>query len=223
LSETGSIRGTGLLAIFCDLESRWREEFRPWLREEMFPARLGIGFRACASYDAVPGAPETSTVGTPPFLTLYECPAVGDLYGEPYQALRRNRGERDRAFHERMISMERYTLAAAGPPLPGGGEAGLAPYVFVDRFDVRPGDAEPFNIWYECDYAPWCAKIPGLVRLRRYLAVEGAPRHFLMHEFAGQEFCDDKLWRALRRETAWSYAGSTHGSPGLYRRVEKAP
>ncbi len=45
----------GLLAIFCDMGDQWREEFRHWLKEDMFPARVGIGFPACASYDVIPG------------------------------------------------------------------------------------------------------------------------------------------------------------------------
>ena len=218
-----ALAGTGLLAIFCDLEARWHEEYRDWLREEMFPARLAVGFRRCASYDLLPGEGDDRSSSAPPFLTLYEAPSVADLYGQPYQALRENRSERDRAFHDRMMGTERYTLAAAGPS-PGGGQGGgLAPFVFVDRFDLRPEAVEGFSIWFENEYAPWCAKAPGFVRLRRYLAMEGAPRHFVLHEFGEEAFAQSSLWRALRQEGRWASCAMTHGSPGLYRLAEGAP
>ncbi|MEK6711892.1 MAG: hypothetical protein AABZ64_15090 [Nitrospinota bacterium] len=215
-------RGLGLLAIFCDLESRWHQEFRAWLAEEMFPARLDIGFCCCASYDLVPGEGDDRSSFAPPFLTLYETPALADLYGEPYAALRRDRGERDRAFHQRMLGVERYTLAAGGLP-PAGGEPGLGPLAFVDRFDLRPAEVDGFNGWFEAEYAPWCAKVPGCIRVRRYLAMEGAPRHFVLHEFGSEAFLDHSLWRALRHEEHWSPTAMTHGSPALYRRAVQAP
>ena len=215
-------RGTGLLAIFCDLESRWHEEFRAWLAEDMFAARMGIGFRACASYDAVPDTPETSMAGAPPFLTLYECASLADLYGGAYQALRRERGERDAAFHQRMMGMERYTLCAVGSGT-GAGEGGLAPFAFVDRFDIRPDEIQDFNLWYEAEYLPWLEKVPGFSSVHRYLAMEGAPRHFILHGFESDDFVQNPLWLAVRREMAWSRCAQTHGAPGLYRRVIEAP
>ena len=42
--------GSGLLAIFCDLDPKDQKEFYPWLVNEMFPARLKIGFNSCASF-----------------------------------------------------------------------------------------------------------------------------------------------------------------------------
>ena len=54
----------GMLALFCDMGDQWREEFRMWLSEDMFPARMGIGFPACASYDALPGLEGAGSEGS---------------------------------------------------------------------------------------------------------------------------------------------------------------
>ncbi|MFC1492024.1 hypothetical protein ACFLQ0_05515 [Nitrospinota bacterium] len=215
-----SEQGHGMLALFCDLEEKWHEEFRAWLAEDMFPARLAVGFPSCASYDAVPDVAGSTQVSVPEFLTLYETPALADLYDEAYQALRRDRDPRDAVMHERMMGLERYTLSLTGPAATG---EGLAPFVFVDRFDLRPDDVQTFNIWFMMEYLPWCAKLPGLVRVRRYLAMEGAPRHFILHEFEDRAFHEDAVWRALRNAKEWVLAGMTYGSPGLYERVVKAP
>ena len=41
-------QGTGMLAMFVNLDQKWRNDFRIWLKEDMFTARLNIGFQACA-------------------------------------------------------------------------------------------------------------------------------------------------------------------------------
>jgi hypothetical protein len=216
----------GMLAIFCDMEAQWHGEFRDWLNEDMFPARLRLDFPACASYDVISGQMGEESNGAlataPPFLTIYETPSISDLYGEPYQGLRRDRAPRDREMHERMIGMERYTLTLVGPLVSRDGDS-LAPFAYVDRFDLRPSDVQPFNIWFEAEYLPWCSKLPSLLRVRRYLAMEGAPRHLVFHEFSDTKFQDDPLWRALRNAKEWLVCAMTYGAPALYQRVAKAP
>jgi len=220
-AEAAAGQSHGLLALFCDMEEKWREEFRAWLAEDMFPARLKAGLFACASYDAVADIERGTQSTVPEFLTLYETATVADLYGEAYQSLRRDRDERDTAIHERMMGLERYTLASAGPSPAPGGE--LAPVVYVDRFDLRPDDIGAFNAWFVNEYLSWCAKLRGLVRVRRYLSMEGAPRHFILHEFEDRSFYEDAVWKALRNSKEWVMAGNTYGAPGLYERAVKAP
>ena len=84
-------------------------------------------------------------------------------------------------------------------------------------------DVQAFNIWFEGEYLPWCSKMPGLVRVRRYLAMEGAPRHFILHEFEGTAFQEDPLWRALRKSKEWALCAMTYGAPALYKCVIKVP
>ena len=45
--------GSGLLAIFCDLASVDQADFRPWLIEDMFPARQKIGFKDYSKEDLI--------------------------------------------------------------------------------------------------------------------------------------------------------------------------
>lgn len=169
--------GSGLLAIFCDLDAPDRADFRPWLAEDMFPARKAIGFNACASYDRITGDGQQ-------FLTLYEMPSLGHLYGEPYQALRRSRGPRDAAYHEKFRNPDRYTLARSGPELAGsGGDCqALAPFIQIERFDLHACDIQTFNIWFVTAYPPMLAQQSDAVRVRRYLSMEGGVSHVVLHE-----------------------------------------
>ena len=169
--------GTGLLAIFCDLDEADRADFRPWLGEDMFPARMAIGFTACASYDLIAGEGQQ-------FLTLYEMPSLGHLYGEAYQGLRRQRNPRDAAYHQKFRNPDRYTLAWAGPELgaTGGGSGGLAPFIQIDRFDLAESDTQAFNIWFATEYLPAFTRQSDEMRVRRYLSMEGQLSHVILHE-----------------------------------------
>lgn len=200
--------GSGMLAVFCDLALEDQADFRPWLSEDMFPARVEIGFQACGSFDRISG-------DGPEFVTLYEMPSLGHLYGAPYQGLRQVRKPRDAAYHEKFQNPERYTLSWSGPELSETPD-GFARYIFVDRFDLTQSDAQAFNMWFVSRYLPALETVPGLTRVRRYLAMEGTPKHFILHEF------DDE---AVLKNTAWPSArtGMTAATSALYQRIIHAP
>lgn len=202
-----ALGGTGLLAIFCDLDEPDQADFRPWLIEDMFPPRLEIGFTSCASYDRVSGSGQE-------FLTLYEMPSLGHLYGELYQALRRNRKPRDAAYHEKFRNPDRYTLAWVGPEL-AAGAGPLAPCVRIDRFALDGTAAQDFNIGYVSTYLPAVAAVRGVLRVRRYLAMEGEPEHVVVHELADEQVNNDEAFGSLERSTQ-AYQS------GLYRSAAAA-
>jgi len=207
--------GTGMLAVFCDLDAQWHKEFREWLVQDMIPARFRIGgFPHCASYDAVPGQK------TEPFVTVYETDTIGTLYGAPYQGLRgSNRDARDQAFHARLIKPARYTLAWVGPELARKSGAPFATVAAFDRFDLAPGTTEAFNIWYLTEYLPRLEAIPAVSRVRRYLAMEGAPRHVVMHEIEDAAALESKAWAEARSALAKALGPQSNHVSGSYSRV----
>ncbi|MFC1665120.1 hypothetical protein ACFL17_05825, partial [Pseudomonadota bacterium] len=150
-----------------------------------------------------------------PYVTLYEMPSLGHLYGGPYQALRRVRNPRDADYHQKFRNPERYTLSWTGPELGSenrGRENGFAPYVHIDRFKLPEREVQTFNMWFVGNYLPSLAKIPEVIRTRRYLAMEGSPIHFVLHEFSHSTVVKGAEWKSLRTE----FSG---GTSGLYRRV----
>ncbi len=204
--------GTGMLAVFVDLASQDQAGFRPWLTSEMFPPRMAIGFFAGASYDLMSG-------DGPEFATLYDAPSLGNLYGEPYQGLRRVRSPMDAAYHEKFRDQERYTLGWTGPELSldmKTPDRRLAPYIHVDRFDLDDAASQAFNIGLACSYLPGLARMPGVMRVRRYLTMEGPRSHVLLHEFSNPNVTESLDWLALRRD--WG-AGLTQMRSGLYQRA----
>jgi hypothetical protein len=230
--------GTGLLALFCNLDPRWHAEFRDWLVEDMFPARRAIGFPACASYDRIDGASEPTDAALR-YLTLYAAPTLGDLYGRAYQGLRENRDARDAAFHQRFQDLDRATLAWVGPELvraatvadgngvadakAGAGAPGFASVIVVDRVRIAAADLPAFNAWLVDGHLPACATVPGVRRVRRYLTMERVPddgaRHLLLHELDDVSVLDDMRWRALRSADGWRWTQPSTSSGAAWRRI----
>ncbi len=213
-------QGTGMLAVFCDLDAKWHGEFREWLVSDMFAARLKIGFPHCASYDVLPAAPDA--IGAPePFVTVYETASIGDLYGAPYQGLRVKRDARDAAFHARFIRPARYTLCWAGPEL-AAATGGFAPVAVFDRFALAPSAVQDFNLWFMTDYLPRLARVGGVRRVRRYLAMEGTPSHVVVHELEDPGMISGSDWRTARADFARTVPAASGGTSGSYRRVVAA-
>ena len=161
--------GSGLLAIFCDLDPEDQKEFHPWLLNEMFPARLKIGFNSCASFEKISGEGQK-------FLTLYEVDDIISLYDRPYQKLRENRSPLDTKFHESFINPSRYTLTLI-PPLLEKDHSGFLDYVKITRETITGADIQKYH-------SNFIAKINNLnlLPLRRYITVEGEHDNFTIIE-----------------------------------------
>lgn len=185
--------GTGLLAVFVDLDVEDRPGFRPFLAEDMFPPRREIGFGPAASFDRIDR-------GSQQFLTLYVAPSLGDLYGAPYQMLRSQRGERDAAYHDKFRNQDRYVATWTGPEVSSPDPNQFTSHLYVDRFDLSDDAIQAFNIWFACDYLPGMAEIPGVISVRRYLAVEGSPVNIVLHELTDPSVVQDDRWLGLRGE-----------------------
>ena len=129
--------GSGLLAIFCDLDPKDQKEFHPWLLNEMFPARLKIGFNSCASFEKISGNGQK-------FLTLYEVDNIVYLYDRPYQKLRENRSPLDTKFHESFINPSRYILTLIAPLIEKD-HSGFLDYIKITRETITGTDVQKYH------------------------------------------------------------------------------
>ena len=177
--------GSGLLAIFCDLLPEDQIDFHPWLTEDMFPARLNIGFKSCASFKLIEGDGSE-------FVTLYEVPSVGYLYDKPYQQLRDNRLPRDASFHKKFIKPNRYTLSWVGPEK-SINQHGFAEFININLFDIQDKYNDLFNSFYITRYLPSVANNNELTSVRRYLSLEGAHKNFILEESADKKILSNSV------------------------------
>ena len=163
------INGSGLLAIFCNLNEEDQNEFHPWLFNEMFPARLKISFNSCASFEKIDGDGQK-------FLTLYEVDNIGYLYDKPYQSLRENRSSLDAKFHKSFLNPSRYTLQLI-PPLVEKDQKGFLNYIRVLRKNLNSVNAQKYHSNFISDIHH-----NNTLPLRRYINIEGEHNNFTIIE-----------------------------------------
>ena len=179
----------GVLCIFCDLNSTDKIDFRPWLTEEMFPARINIGFNCCASFDLLEGSGSE-------FATLYKVPNQKFLYGDPYQNLRRDRLPRDIKFHKNFINPRRYILTPIQPNI-GNFNQNFSQYLSIVEVSILPENEEQFNIWYYTKYLPELEFSSSNINHHRYISIEGTSKYVLITGFEKRDTFENRGWLNL--------------------------
>jgi hypothetical protein len=84
-----------------------------------------------------------------------------------------------------------------------------------------------FNDWYNTNYIPGYLTVPGCVRARRYLAVEGQPKYLTVYEFENPGVPDTPEWARARSGDLWNArirpnVRLDEGSPAVFRRIYPA-
>jgi len=105
---------------------------------------------------------------------------------------------------------------------------GPAPYLQMGRLDVPAAIEEEFNDWYNWVYIPTYLTVPGVIRARRFLAVDAQPQYLTVYEFERADVPDSEAWSRARESSPWSRRIRPHmrldpGSPAVYRRLRPEP
>ena len=69
---------------------------------------------------------------------------------------------------------------------------GPSPYLQMGRIDVPAAIEEEFNDWYNWVYIPTYLTVPGVIRARRYLAVDAQPKYLTVYEFERGDVPDSR-------------------------------
>ena len=81
-----NLKGTGMLAVWCDVPATVEQEFNEWYNEEHIYERLSVpGILSAARYEAV--------VNGPKHLAVYELESVEVLQSAAYLELKSNPSE----------------------------------------------------------------------------------------------------------------------------------
>ena len=97
----------------------------------------------------------------------------------------------------------------------------MAPALQLGRMDVPASVDREFNEWYNTVYVPNYEKVPGVIRGRRYRAVEGAPTYLTFYEFEDPKVSETLPWQQQRDANPLNAKMRLHlqhapGSPGVY-------
>jgi hypothetical protein len=211
-------KGTGLLMVWIDVPSDKEKEFNRWYNEEHLAERLAIpGFLSAARYEAVKGSPK--------HLAYYELESADVLQTEAYKRVAANPSEWTKRAGPQAVATtfirNVYTMIHPQRLSPTVEQAPMAPSLQIGRMDV-PADVDAeWNNWYSTVYVPNYEKVPGVIRGRRYRALEGTPQYLTLYEFEHPKVSESAAWNAQRDAVAVNERMRNHmrhaqGSPGVY-------
>jgi hypothetical protein len=211
-------KGTGLLMVWADVPADKEKDFNRWYNEEHLAERLAIpGFLNGARYEAVKGGPK--------HLAVYELESPAVLQSAEYKRVSANPTEWTKRTGPQAIATtfirNVYTMIHPKAVTPEVARSGMAPALQLGRMDVPREVDDEWNRWYSTIYVPNYEKVPGVIRGRRYRALEGTPQYLTFYEFENPKVSESKEWATQRDAVAESERMRKHmkhapGSPGVY-------
>jgi hypothetical protein len=175
----------GLLLAMIDIDRAFEDEFNRWYREEHFPERITCpGFLNGRRFTAVEGAPK--------YLALYDLESPAVLESEPYKKIYEpSAWTRRIAQHFLHLVRNVYVETSRTGPQTATPAKGL----LLVMVDVAPEHEEELNRWYEEEHIPERMAIPGFVRARRFVALEGRPKYLALYDLESVDVLHSKEYR----------------------------
>jgi hypothetical protein len=89
----------------------------------------------------------------------------------------------------------------------------------MGRIDIPAAVEEEFNDWYNIVCIPTYLTVPGVLRARRFVAIEGQPKYLTLYEFEHAQVPESEAWSKARASNPWTRRMSPNlrhdvGSPG---------
>ena len=181
----------GLVTVWLHVPPEREEEFNAWYDLEHIDQVVSIPGFTCARRYAADGQ-------TPKYLAWYEAvdehvePGAGfaQIVAHPTPwSLRIRRFYGDNRFRNNYRLVSHFGAA----PQPD------APWLYAVQTDCAdPAQEAEFNDWYDNEHLPALALVPGVLRIRRYNAVSGAPKSLSAIELAAREVFESPAWLEAR-------------------------
>jgi hypothetical protein len=181
--------------VWADVPAEKEPDFNRWYNEEHLAERMAVpGFLSAARYEAVKGGPKHLAVYELESPAVLESPAYKKVQANPTPWTKRCSPDVIGTTFIRnvysMIHPKALSTAAA--------ESGPAPALQLGRMDVPAEVDREWNEWYSTIYVPNYEKVPGVIRGRRYRAVEGTPTYLTLYEFEHPKVSESPAWMAQR-------------------------
>ena len=215
-------RGTGLLMAWTDVDPQYEAAFNTWYDNEHIGHLLKVpGFLSAGRYVALRGGPK--------YLAMYELEEHHVLRTADFLDTVRYKPSPERSKVSgghvgRNFLLNGYRQIFPPRTDPIENTMGMAPFLQMGRMDIPAHMEEEFNDWYNTVFLPGFLKVPGVIRARRFMAVEAQPRYLTVYEFENAGVPDSPEWSAARASNPWSARVRPHlrldaGSPAVYQRI----
>lgn len=212
------LRGTGMLAIWCEVPEDLEQEFNRWYNEEHIYERLSVpGILSAARYESVLNGPK--------HLAIYELESPAVMESEEYIRFKNNPTKWSREMSPEVIGTtfirnvyhqifptEMDADTSIDPP---------APVLQIGRMDIPPEIEGDWNNWYNTIYVPNYETVAGVIRGRRYKAVSGKPMYMTFYEMRSPKVSQSAEW-ITQQNSHESNTGMRKamqhvpGSPGIW-------
>ena len=216
-----NLKGTGMLAVWCDVPATVEQEFNEWYNEEHIYERLSVpGILSAARYEAI--------VNGPKHLAVYELESVEVLQSAAYLELKSSPSEWSKKMSPDVIA-SRYIRNVYEQIFPDAVDAvtstsGLAPALQIGRMGIPTEQEEEWNEWYNTIYIPNYETVPGVIRGRRYKTIEGSPAYMTFYEMESTGTSQTEEW--FKQQTAHPSNASMReamqheaDSPGIWQKT----
>ena len=215
-------RGTGLLMAWTDIDPAHEAEFNRWYDEEHIGRLLSVpGFLSAARYRALRGGPK--------YLAMYELEDHNVLRSAAFiDTVRYQPSERRLATSPsttgRNFLLNGYRQIFPAKTDPADNPNELPRYLQMGRIDVMASMEEEFNDWYNTCYIPGYLKVTGVIRARRFMALEAQPKYLTVYEFENAGVPATAAWAEARESNPWSRRVRAamrldEGSPAVFDRI----
>jgi len=204
------------------VDSQYEAEFNRWYNEEHINHLLEVpGFLSGARYRALRGGPK--------YLAMYELEDPNVLRTAAFlDAIRykpspwRARASGGHIGRNYILNAYRQIYPARTNPIELTMETPR--YLQMGRMDIPAHVEEEFNAWYNTAYIPGYLTVPGVLRARRFVVIDGQPKYLTVYEFERPDVPDSEAWVRARGSNPWSLRIRPHmqldeGSPGVYERI----
>lgn len=181
----------GMLFSQMEPPAELEGEFNDWYETEHIPVRLALpGFARAVRYR------ERDAVRK--YLAVYEIDDLEVLKTPAYQALKTTPSARTNLMLKRVQGFTRYTCTLV---FDSGATAARGEYLLADAHALRPGQAAPFDHWYEKEHIAALLRSPDWLRVRRYkvFSADGGPwTDIALHELRKAPAAGDAAGRRAR-------------------------
>lgn len=184
-----------LITVWLHVEPSAEAEFHDWYLREHLAQVVGLpGFVSGRRYEC-PDAPLK-------FLAWYDTVDASVEAGPDFQAL----VEHPTAWSQRMRTLygerrERMNFRLARDV--GERCEQDAPWLYLVHTDIPDDIVDEYNAWYDQEHLPRLVTVPGVIRARRYVAVQGAPRYLTAYELTDPDAFESPAGLAARK-TPWT-------------------
>lgn len=215
-------RGNALLMAWTDVDPEHEAAFNDWYDNEHM-LRLGRipGFLSGARYRALRGGPK--------YLAMYELDDhtvmrttafLDEVRFRPSPT--RTRISPSNIGRNFLLNTYRRIFPIMSQPADETWEP--APFLQMGRMDIPAVMEDEFNDWYNTVFIPDFLTVPGVLRARRFRAVEAEPKYLTVYEFAHGKVSDSSEWAAARDRNPWTRRVRPHlkldaGSPAVFERI----